>query len=281
MYRLLAPTHLEQIAALVSDRSRAESFGHYLKNGFLFASPVIVELYCWYVEFERLGQHGAVQQRYKAFLDFVESRLRSSLALAYFRSAIETFEAMRENWEDQDKNRWHVLAGLSSPAFYASGAVHDRQRLILGFNSPFYPNVLAATSVLQEGVNLHLQCRKVHHYGIAWTPGDNEQRVGRVDRLFGKVNSLLKRDGIAELAIHYPYLARSFDEEQLASFLREKHLIEKRMDACRQHRSSGDIDLRSSTDNWRSYLRKPTTGVSGEDANDPFPYQSTSAEGCL
>ena len=84
-----------------------------------------------------------------------------------------------------------------------------------------------------------------------------------------------------DLAIHYPYLARSFDEEQLASFLREKHLIEKRMDACRQHRSSGEIDLRSSTDNWRSYLRKPTTGVSGEDANDPFPYQSTSAEGCL
>lgn len=278
MYRLLAPPHLEQMAALVSDRSRAESFGHYLKNGFLFASPVIVELYCWYVEFERLGQHGFVQQRYKAFLDFVDSRLRSSLALAYFRSAIETFETMRENWEDQDKNRWHVLAGLSSPAFYASGAVHDRQRLILGFNSPFYPNVLAATSVLQEGVNLHLQCRKVHHYGIAWTPGDNEQRVGRVDRLFGKLNSLLKRDGSAELAIHYPYLARSFDEEQLASFLREKHLIEKRMDACRQYRSSGEVDLRSSTENWQSYLRKPTSGASGGEVHDPFPYHPIGIE---
>lgn len=277
MYRLLTTSQLRQFEALLTDRSRAESFGHYLKNGFLFASPVIVELYCWYVEFERLGTSGVAQQRYKAFLDFTDSRLPTSLALAYFRSAIETFETMRENWEDHDKNRWHVLAGLSSPAFYASGAVNDRQRLILGFNSPFFPNVLTATSVLQEGVNLHLQCRKVHHYGIAWTPGDNEQRVGRVDRLFGKVNSLLKRDGKVELAIHYPYLARSFDEEQLASFLREKHLIERRMDACKHYQSNAEIDLRNATDNWHSYLRKPTSGGSGEGGDDPFPYRPIDA----
>ena len=278
MYGLLEPADRERIERLRSDSGQAESFGQYLKNGFLFASPVIVELYCWYAEFCRRGETGDAQQRYRAFLDFINNKLNESLVLSYLRAALETFEVLCENSEDHSKGSWHVLRGLSSPAFYASGAVKDRQRLILGFNSPFYPNVLAATSVLQEGVNLHLQCRKVHHYGIAWTPGDNEQRVGRVDRLFGKVNAQLERDGQAELAIHYPYLARSFDEEQLASFIREKHIIEERMDACRQSRVSAEIDLRNTTEHWTSYLRKPTEGQLALVNNDPFPYDPQEAK---
>lgn len=278
MYKLLEPADRAKIEGFMRNTAQAENFGHYLKNGFLFASPVIVELYCWYTEFCRTGERGDVQQRYLAFLDFINNKLKKSLALAFFRAALETFEALRENWEDYGKDNWHVLTGLSSPAFYASGSVKDRQRLILGFNSPFYPNVLAATSVLQEGVNLHLQCCKVHHYGIAWTPGDNEQRVGRVDRLFGKINAQLERNGCAELAIHYPYLARSFDEEQLASFIREKYLIEERMDSCRQPKANTEIDLRNATEHWTSYLRKPSNGPLTVAINDPFPYDPKEAK---
>lgn len=272
MYRQLDAADRERVDRLAREPAKAESFGRYLKNGFLFASPVIVELYCSYAEFHRRGEVGEAQQRYLALLDFLETGLKGSLAFAYFRAALQTFDALWENVPDEDRQGWHKLTGLNSPAFYASGAVKDRQRLILGFNSPFYPNVLAATSVLQEGVNLHLQCRKVHHYGIAWTPGDNEQRVGRVDRLFGKVNSLLERDGRAELAIHYPYLARSFDEEQLASFVREKHLVEERMDACRQSPIGAEIDLRRTSDAWRSYLRTPREDMVASNLIDPYPF---------
>lgn len=272
MYGILGPVERKRFEILVGDVAQAESFGHYLKNGFLFASPVIVELYCWYAEFRKSGVIGDAQQRYSAFLGFIQNRLEKSLALAYFRAALETFELVCENWENNFLCNWAVLKGLSSPALYASSAVSDRQRLIFGFNTPFYPNVLTATSVLQEGVNLHLQCRKVHHYGIAWTPGDNEQRVGRVDRLFGKINAQLERDGNAELAIHYPYLARSFDEEQLASFIREKYLIEGQIDSCRHSETSAEIDLRNSTENWKSYLRKPTEDRLSNPINDPFPY---------
>lgn len=272
MYRQLDAADRERIDRLARVPAKVESFGRYLKNGFLFASPVIVELYCWYAEFRQRGEAGDAQQRYLAFVDFLDAGLKDSLAFAYFRAALQTFNALWENVPDEDRQGWHKLTGLSSPAFYASGAVKDRQRLILGFNSPFYPNVLAATSVLQEGVNLHLQCRKVHHYGIAWTPGDNEQRVGRVDRLFGKVNALLERDGRAELAIQYPYLARSFDEEQLASFVREKHLVEERMDACRQSPIGAEIDLRRASDAWRSYLRTPPENMVESNLADPYPY---------
>lgn len=272
MYGLLDRQDRDRLEALARDPQHAESFGNYIKHGFLFASPVIVELYCWYLEFQRGKPTGDAASRYRAFVAFIRQRLQPSMALAYFRACLETFEALCENVaEDNKPIDWHMLTGLNSPAFYASGSVNDRQRLILGFNSPFYPNVLASTSVLQEGVNLHLQCRKVHHYGIAWTPGDNEQRVGRVDRLFGKVNAILRRDDKAELAIYYPYLARSFDEEQLASFIRLKHDVEARMDACRQSDIGSEIDLQAASANWRAYLRKPGERID-IGMTDPYPY---------
>lgn len=272
MYRLLEPPDQERIEWLARNAALAESFGHYAKNGFLFASPVIVELYCGYAEFRRRGETGDAQQRYLAFLNFLDEKLEGSLALAYFRAALATFGALYENVSNDDRKDWHKLTGLSSPAFYASGAVKDRQRLILGFNTPFYPNVLATTSVLQEGVNLHMQCRKVHHYGIAWTPGDNEQRVGRVDRLFGLVNRQLELDGKSELVIQYPYLARSFDEDQLAAFIRDKHRVEARIDACQQPNIGSEIDLRNATECWTSYLRRPTSSTARSALIDPFPY---------
>lgn len=277
MYCKLDEADKKTIEQLAGDASLAESFGRYLKHGFLYASPVIVELYCSHVEFRRRGEVGDAQRRYLDFLEFLDDRLNESLALAYFRAALATFVALCENVSEEDRHSWNKLTGLSSPAFYASGAVHDRQRLILGFNTPFYPNVLAATSVLQEGVNLHMQCRKVHHYGIAWTPGDNEQRVGRVDRLFGLVNRQLERDGRSELLIQYPYLARSFDEEQLAAFIRDKHRIEMSVDACQQPEIGSEIDLRNVTEGWTGYLRKPIDNASRSVAIDPFPYDSEEA----
>ena len=120
-----------------------------------------------------------------------------------------------------------------------------------------------------------MQCRKVHHYGIAWTPGDNEQRVGRVDRLFGLVNRQLELNGRSELSIHYPYLEKSFDEDQLAAFIREKHRVEIKIDACQQPTTSSEIDLRNGTESWKSYLRQPTISALRPVVIDPFPYDPT------
>ena len=54
----------------------AENFANYIKAGFLFASPVILELYAWYVTFERgladEEKHANVQRRYRKFLDFAD-----------------------------------------------------------------------------------------------------------------------------------------------------------------------------------------------------------------
>lgn len=50
------------------------------------------------------------------------------------------------------------------------------------FNSPFYPFVIASTSVAQEGLDFHNYCHRIVHWGVAKTPVAYEQREGRIDR---------------------------------------------------------------------------------------------------
>ena len=54
-----------------------------------------------------------------------------------------------------------------------------------GFNSPFWPFVLATTSVGQEGLDFHLYCHAVAHWNLPSNPVDLEQREGRIHRFKG------------------------------------------------------------------------------------------------
>jgi hypothetical protein len=255
-----------------------ENFGNYLNAGFLFASPVMIELYRWYKCSTRATvASGSVQRRYAAFVDYARERMAGSLLLRYFRDALDSFDSLCGKIIDHDlndwKNDWRTLTGLQDPAWFASSQSSNRQRLILGFNSPFFPNVLIATSVFQEGVNLHLQCRQVHHYGIAWTPGDNEQRVGRVDRLFGCVNRQLHEGGDGRLHIGFPYLEGSFDEDQVASFVHKKRRVEQQMDDCVHGEFDRVIDTEVKAVDWKAALRLPHVNT------NPDPYPATFAAG--
>ena len=63
------------------------------------------------------------------------------------------------------------------------------------FNSPFWPFVLATTSVGQEGLDFHLYCHAVVHWNLPSNPVDLEQREGRVHRYKGHaVRKNLARD---------------------------------------------------------------------------------------
>jgi hypothetical protein len=59
------------------------------------------------------------------------------------------------------------------------------QAVSLSFNSPFWPFVLATTSVGQEGLDFHLYCHAVSHWNLPSNPVDLEQREGRVHRYKG------------------------------------------------------------------------------------------------
>jgi hypothetical protein len=53
------------------------------------------------------------------------------------------------------------------------------------FNSPFWPFVVASTSVGQEGLDFHLYSHAIIHWNLPANPVDLEQREGRVHRFKG------------------------------------------------------------------------------------------------
>lgn len=83
-----------------------------------------------------------------------------------------------------------------------------RQRLMLTFNTPFYPEILIASSVMAEGVDLHLNCRYVLHHDLCWNPSTLEQRTGRVDRIGAKA----ERAG-QPIQIYIPFITETQDEK--------------------------------------------------------------------
>lgn len=47
--------------------------------------------------------------------------------------------------------------------------------------------ILVSTSVGQEGIDLHRECRHVIHHDLCWNPATIKQRTGRIDRIGSKV----------------------------------------------------------------------------------------------
>ncbi|WP_281833076.1 DEAD/DEAH box helicase [Vibrio nigripulchritudo] len=254
-----------------------ENFANYFKAGVLFASPVMVELFCWFYKFDNDSSlhhsGGSALGRYLDFIQYSKKKLPDSMLLWYFKAALETFEDVCKKIARVELegyvNDWRVLKGHTSPAAFASGETSNRDSLQLSFNSPFYPNVLVATSVFQEGVNLHLQCNHIYHYGIAGNPGDHEQRVGRLDRLFSKVNRQYQNGQQGELKISFPYLEHSFDEDQLASFLERKIRAESKLDKCLLDSNDSKVGT-GKAQHWKRYLKQPELGE-GSGVADPYP----------
>lgn len=77
------------------------------------------------------------------------------------------------------------------------------------FNSPFWPFVLATTSVGQEGLDFHHYCHAVVHWNLPSNPVDLEQREGRVHRFKGhavRKNLALKyRTRMLSGTVHDPW----------------------------------------------------------------------------
>ena len=69
------------------------------------------------------------------------------------------------------------------------------------FNSPFWPFVLATTSVGQEGLDFHPYCHAVVHWNLPSNPVDLEQREGRVHRYKGHAlrKNIAAAHGFAQL----------------------------------------------------------------------------------
>lgn len=101
----------------------------------------------------------------------------------------------------------------------------SRDRLREAFNTPLHPMILVANEVMQEGLDLHHNCRRIVHHDLAWNPAALEQRVGRIDRLGSLVRRMRETHGDTSLDIHYPLITRTIDERMFRTVkAREKWL---------------------------------------------------------
>ena len=91
---------------------------------------------------------------------------------------------------------------------YGDTKRETRERLMLAFNSPMFPEILISSAVLAEGVDLHRFCRYVIHHDLCWNPSVLEQRTGRLDRIRCKAETSGK-----PIVVYEPFLAGSADEK--------------------------------------------------------------------
>ena len=135
---------------------------------------------------------------------------------------------------------WHELAGESeeawdqlfelAPVVGVTGGSGGHRRATRQFRAPSLPRVIVCTDTLKEGVDLHLFCDHVLHYGVAWTSGDMEQRTGRVDRYFSQIERRLSGEGAppdVHLHVGYPHVVASLERSQV------ERVVERQKDAER------------------------------------------------
>ena len=191
-----------------------------------------------------IGQIGSFEHRKQAdiddapaalaskFLDRLEEQSKKSSfgAFAELNAAAHTFDTIvAVNFPELHEAPLNELPKMFArtlqhqlPVAGMSGGVN--KRVVQQFRMPGFPLILATTDVLQEGEDLHTFCRRVIHYGIAWTPSAVEQRTGRVDR----IGSLVRRnlEGCATLPtdnkfiqVYYPHLADTIEVLQVRRVL--------------------------------------------------------------
>ena len=157
-----------------------------------------------------------------------------------------------------------------APTAAAQGGQSDerRHRLTTHFRMPGMPWVLVATSVYEEGVDLHTYCKTIIHHGISHSASSVEQRTGRVDRIGGQVqrsvaalNSQNEFDDKLKIQSLFPYQPDTFEKHQVRRvlhncnrFLRSLHDTEA---PIRESRESQLTDKRSIPPQIETKLQSP------------------------
>jgi len=135
--------------------------------------------------------------------------------LTEYLRAVAVYVSPRRTGDDDDEDArtgpaadgaYRVLP--TTRMVYGDTARDVRERLMLAFNSPLFPEILISSAVLGEGVDLHRFCRYVIHHDLCWNPSTIEQRTGRLDRIRCKAEVA----GMP-IVIYEPFVAGSADEK--------------------------------------------------------------------
>jgi Helicase conserved C-terminal domain len=155
------------------------------------------------------GSGQALQAKISNFVTFIAERCQAKERAAYL-AALERIQPGLRDERPIDGEDAEQDEKLLPNVRLANGAIagDTRRRLLLAFNTPFFPEILVASSVLAEGVDLHLNCRHIIHYDLSWNPSTIEQRTGRVDRLGAKAEQVRQ-----PIHVFLPYVSGTQDEK--------------------------------------------------------------------
>ncbi|MBM4607487.1 helicase [Rhodococcus hoagii] len=114
-------------------------------------------------------------------------RLGQALSVGLGRAEIDVFDTAGDEvvLDASNSIRHHFAMRLGH-----RGTTDEQQQsrtgdVIAAYNSPFWPFVLASTSVGQEGLDFHTYSHAIVHWNLPGNPVDMEQREGRVHRYRG------------------------------------------------------------------------------------------------
>ena len=158
---------------------------------------------------------------------------------------------------------YHAGAENRNVVQIVKGDTQRRDRYFLGFNTPYRPEILVSTSVGQEGIDLHRECRHVVHHDLCWNPATIEQRTGRVDRIGSKVqrDRMGGEDGAGTtLEIAVPYLAATYDERMFEEVYRRAQLFEVTLGGEMRVDARIDFDLQGV-----DHQRRERLGIGSDD----------------
>jgi len=158
----------------------------------------------------------SLRERIESFCRFLserctpEERAEFLEALLKVQTGTHFGKEVRAAFDPAEGNAADEAAILLPNVRLANGEVRQetRRTLLLTFNTPLFPEILIASSVLAEGVDLHLHCRYVIHHDLCWNPSTLEQRSGRVDRI-GCLAERVRQS----INLYLPYVAATQDEK--------------------------------------------------------------------
>ena len=248
------------------DENKAEL----IKSAILHSSIGVVELYAIFLKsggsygyfIKRVKKEQDTLRFIKEIKEFITHYDKFEKYISYNENAVEA-----DGEEKEGNNEKIIMTNIFNNAQPAYPYLSDTKNkyVIARFNSPFFPYLLCGTSILQEGVNLHLFCNKVYHFGAANTMGDDEQRTGRIDRVMGKMDRELDKNKDAKLKIYYPYLENTFDETNLQKMLTQKRHTEIGIDTCQIPASmQKEVYLKNSNRTIQDLLHQSVKEVSTE-----------------
>ncbi len=204
--------HAEQLVEIVRRYLRTPSF----LVRFLPIENDVLDAGVVRQAFDRADQSGLTfRQLLRTFFSFLavkceeseRQRVLEALLSVQTGSHLATDVA---NPYDDDELQGSAAERLLPNVRLVNGRTRDvtRQKLMLAFNTPFYPEVLIASSVMSEGVDLHRNCRYILHHDLCWNPSMVEQRTGRVDRIGAKAETAGR-----PIQIYIPFIAETQDEK--------------------------------------------------------------------